>query len=114
MLRPCVSHLFDCFLHFLGRFKRTAYKRAQFLICLLYTSGSVQENLTNVRVVKSFVRQDFEKKKFKISNDNLTDASLRAMNVVIFSMPVMMLVMNLSTVAVVWFGGGQVIGGRCV
>ena len=74
-------------------------------------NGSVQENLTNVRVVKSFVRQDFEKKKFKISNDNLTDASLRAMNVVIFSMPVMMLVMNLSTVAVVWFGGGQVIGG---
>ncbi|MCR2024040.1 ABC transporter ATP-binding protein/permease [Anaerotruncus colihominis] len=74
-------------------------------------NGSVQENLTNVRVVKSFVRQDFEKKKFKVSNDSLTDASLRAMNVVIFSMPVMMLVMNLSTVAVVWFGGSQVIGG---
>ena len=75
-------------------------------------NGSVQESLTNVRVVKSFVRQDFEKKKFKTANDDLTDASLRAMNVVIFNMPVMMLVMNLSTVSVLWFGGSQVIGGE--
>ena len=71
-------------------------------------NGSVRENLTNVRVVKSFVQQDYEKHKFKSANDALTGASLRAMNVVIFNMPVMMLV----TVAVIWFGGGQVIRGE--
>ena len=74
-------------------------------------NGSVQENLTNVRVVKSFVRQQFEKQKFRTSNDGLTDASLRAMNVVILNMPLLMLVMNLSTLSVIWFGGQQVIGG---
>ena len=62
-------------------------------------------------VVKSFVRQSYEKEKFKSSNDALMDASMRAMNVVIFNMPVMMLVMNLSSVAVIWFGGQQVIDG---
>ena len=75
-------------------------------------NGSVQENLTNVRVVKSFVRQDYEKDKFKTANDSLTNASLRAMNIVIFNMPVMMFVMNASSVAVIWFGGGQVINGQ--
>ena len=75
-------------------------------------NGSVRENLTNVRVVKSFVQQDYEKRKFKSANDALTGASLRAMNVVIFNMPVMMLVMNLATVSVIWFGGGQVIRGE--
>ncbi len=74
-------------------------------------NGSVQENLTNVRVVKSFVRQQFEKQKFRTSNDGLTNASLRAMNVVILNMPLLMLVMNLSTLSVIWFGGQQVIGG---
>ena len=74
-------------------------------------TGSVQEALTNVRVVKSFVRQDFEKKRFKKANDNLTDASLNAMMVVVLTMPIMMLAMNLSTVAVVWFGGNQIIAG---
>lgn len=74
-------------------------------------NGSVQENLTNVRVVKSFVRQKFEKEKFRAANDALTEASLRAMNVVILNMPVLMLIMNFSTVAVIYFGGGQVIRG---
>lgn len=75
-------------------------------------NGGVRENLTNVRVVKSFVQQDYEKRKFKSANDALTGASLRAMNVVIFNMPVMMLVMNMATVAVILFGGGQVIRGE--
>lgn len=75
-------------------------------------NSSVQENLTNVRVIKSFVRQDYEKEKFKDANNGLTAASLKAMNAVIVSMPLMMLTMNLSSVAVVWFGGGQVINGQ--
>ncbi|MEM1483690.1 ABC transporter ATP-binding protein [Oscillospiraceae bacterium PP1C4] len=74
-------------------------------------NGSVQESLTNVRVVKSFVRQDLEKKKFRIANDDLMEASMRAMSLVIINLPLLILIMNLSTASVVWFGGGQVING---
>mgnify|MGYP005761710137 FL=1 len=74
-------------------------------------NGNIQENLTNVRVVKSFVREEFEKEKFRESNDNLTNNALCAMGVVILNMPLMMLAMNLSIVAVVWFGGQQIIAG---
>lgn len=75
-------------------------------------NSNVQENLTNVRVVKSFVREDFEKKKFAKSNRNLKEATTSAMTVMITIMPLMMLFMNLTTIAVLWFGGNQVIGGR--
>ncbi len=72
---------------------------------------TTQENLTNIRVVKSFVREDFEKEKFRAANVELRDKTLSAMNVVIFMMPVMMLAMNFTTLAIVYFGGNQVIAG---
>ena len=75
-------------------------------------NSNIQESLTNIRVVKSFVREDFEAGKFRKSNAELKDAALRALNVVIFMMPIMMLLMNFTSMAVVWFGGKQVIGGR--
>ncbi|MBR6789872.1 MAG: ABC transporter ATP-binding protein [Oscillospiraceae bacterium] len=74
-------------------------------------NSTVQENLTNVRVVKSFVREDFEKEKFGLANGNLKKAGLAAMGVMIFMQPMMGLFMNLTSVAVVWFGGNQVIAG---
>ncbi len=74
-------------------------------------NSNVQENLTNVRVVKSFVREDFEKKKFGDSNRSLKQATTSAMMVMITMMPLMMLFMNLTTIAVLWFGGNQVIEG---
>lgn len=70
-----------------------------------------QENLINIRVVKSFVREDFEQDKFSKANTDLKDSTINAMKVVIFAMPVMMFAMNVTTLAVVWFGGKQVIGG---
>ncbi len=70
---------------------------------------TVQENLTNVRVVKSFVREEFEQKKFKKANSELKNMGLEAMGIMILMHPVMMLIMNLTTLAVVWFGGNQVI-----
>lgn len=73
---------------------------------------SIQENLTNVRVVKSFVRQDYEKKKFAKANTDLMDATMKAMNIVITNMPLMMFVMNFTTIAVVWFGGNQIVAGK--
>ncbi len=68
----------------------------------------IQENLTNIRVVKSFVREEHETKKFKTANTDLKSAGLNAINVMIFLMPMMMLFMNLSIVAVLWFGGNFV------
>lgn len=75
-------------------------------------NSSIQENLTNSRVVKSFVRGEFEKEKFARSNRDLKTSTLRAMNLVIITIPVMTLAMNLTVVAVVWFGGKTVISGN--
>ena len=72
----------------------------------------IQENLTNVRVVKSFVREDFEQEKFDRANGDLKAAGLSAMRLMVVMMPVMMLIMNLTSVAVVYLGGSEVIGGR--
>jgi len=74
-------------------------------------NSNIQESLTNVRVVKSFVREEYEQQKFAFSNKELKDSSLNAFKVVILNMPIMMLAMNVTTLAVVWFGGNKVIAG---
>ena len=71
----------------------------------------IQENITNQRVVKSFVRDDRERETFDAANENLRDKSVRAFKVVIFAMPIMMIAMNFTTLAVVWFGGKQILIG---
>jgi ATP-binding cassette subfamily B multidrug efflux pump len=71
----------------------------------------IQENLVNVRVVKSFSREDFEIRKFGDSNEDLRDMSVKASGIVVLIMPVMQLVMNVSIVAIVWFGGNKIISG---
>ena len=84
---------------------RTAYPRFTAMQKALDTLNSgIQEVLTNVRVVKSFVREDYEEKRFADTN--------RALKIVIATMPVMMFAMNVTTLAVVWFGGNLIIGGR--
>jgi len=72
---------------------------------------SVQENLTNIRVVKSFVREEEEKEKFAEANENLRAGSIDAFKTVILTMPIMTLAMNITTLAVVWFAGRQIIVG---
>ncbi len=72
---------------------------------------SIQENLTNVRVVKSFVREEYQNEKFQEANRDLKKAGLSAMNVVILTMPLMNFFMNFTSLAVVWFGGKQVMIG---
>jgi len=74
-------------------------------------NNALQENLIGQRVVKAFVRHDFETAKFQVSNDALTSAFIRAVSIAILNMPVMMLVMNGATLAVMWMGGGMVFGG---
>ncbi|MCI6887067.1 MAG: ABC transporter ATP-binding protein/permease [Lachnospiraceae bacterium] len=91
----------------------TAYPRFGIMQTKLDKMNSgIQEALTNVRVVKSFVREDFEKEKFRRNNEDLQANSLRALNIVIMTMPVMMLAMNITTIAVVWYGGNLIIGGK--
>ena len=75
-------------------------------------NSNIQEMLTNVRVIKSFVRGDYEEKKFAASNEDLKQTSLGAFKTIIIVMPLMMLMMNATTLAVVWFGGKQIIVGN--
>ena len=72
-------------------------------------NSTVQESLTNVRVVKSFVREDMEKEKFREANSILKQSGLKAMGVMIFLSPVMNFFMNVTTIAVLWFGGNMVV-----
>ncbi len=92
---------------------RTAYPRfTRMQTSLDNLNNGIQETLTNVRVVKSFVREEHEKEKFNTLNEDMRQKSLSAMNVVIFMSPIMMLFMNAASIAVVWFGGNQIIAGR--
>ena len=75
-------------------------------------NSGIQESLTNVRVVKSFVREDHEIEKFSKLNDDLKESSRRALRIVIATMPVMMFAMNVTTLAVVWYGGNIIIAGK--
>lgn len=71
-------------------------------------NSNVQEALTNIRVIKSFVREDFEEHKFEKSNEELKESSLSAFRTVIIQTPIMTLAMNIATLAVVWYGGKMV------
>ena len=76
-----------------------------------HLNSTVQENLTNVRVVKSFVREKEETEKFSEANDSLKSHHLKAMNVMLLSQPFMMLIMYGTILAVLSIGGRQVIAG---
>ena len=92
---------------------KTAFPRFTIMQKKLDTLNStIQEMLTNVRVIKSFVRGDYEEEKFSRANEDLKKSSLSAFSVVILNMPIMMLMMNLTTLGVVWFGGKQILVGR--
>ncbi|WP_165021026.1 ABC transporter ATP-binding protein [Dysgonomonas sp. ZJ279] len=75
-------------------------------------NGVVRENLINIRVVKSFVREDFEANKFVNSSEDLRDMVIRASNIVVTIFPAMQLIMNISVTAILWFGGQKVISGE--
>lgn len=66
------------------------------------------ENLSGIRVIKAFVRERKEKKRFSKSNQDLRDTNVKVFRLLAITMPLMMLFMNISVVAVLWFGGYQV------
>lgn len=74
-------------------------------------NSNIQECLQNVRVIKSFVRGNYEEKRFFRSNGDLKESSLRAFKIVILQMPLVAFFMNVTTLAVVWLGGQEVLAG---
>ncbi len=75
-------------------------------------NATTQENITNVRVVKSFVREDYETEKFSKANSDLKKSGINAYKVMILMSPVMTLFMNITTCLVIWFGSKLVVGGE--
>ena len=71
----------------------------------------VQENLNAVRVVKSFVREDREKGKFRVRSDKLRDTAERAYGFVVMFMPIMVMLMGGTIVSIMWLGGHDVVEG---
>lgn len=71
----------------------------------------IRENLSGVRVVKAFVRSDYENNRFGQENDNYMDIAINAARLIGLIMPVMTLILNLSILAVIWFGGIKVNAG---
>jgi len=71
----------------------------------------LQENLVGVRVVKAFVRTDHESKRFEKSNIDLTNQSTKVLTMFSFLFPSMQIIINLSILTVLWFGGLQVMAG---
>ncbi|MFS8664208.1 MAG: ABC transporter ATP-binding protein/permease [Limnochordales bacterium] len=72
----------------------------------------VRELLTGVRVVRAFNRSDYEHRRFTAANRDLTETAIRVFRLMGATMPLMMVLLNMTTVAVMWFGGWRVAGGR--
>lgn len=68
----------------------------------------LRERLTGVRVIRAFNREDSERGRFRNANRDLADTSILVNRIMAFVMPMMMLLMNFTTVAILWFGGVKV------
>ena len=72
----------------------------------------LRENLTGIRVIRAFNRIDDEKRRFTEANSDLTDTAIRVNKIMAVLMPLMMLIMNFTSIAIVWFGGIRIDAGR--
>lgn len=72
----------------------------------------LREKLIGIRVIRSFNRVDFEEERFDQASKNLTDTSIRVNKIMALMMPVMLLIINFSTIAIVWFGGIRIDNGN--
>jgi ATP-binding cassette subfamily B multidrug efflux pump len=104
-----VIPLMSTAIYFLMKAARKLFTAMQQKIDAL--NDNVQEDLVAVRVIKSFVREKYERERFKKSNDELRDASLAASMRIILMSPIMMLSMYAAILGVMWFGGKFVAGG---
>ena len=72
---------------------------------------AMRENLIGVRVIRAFNKEAFEKKRLQQANADLTDVSIKVNKLMAFMMPLMMLMMNITTVLIIWFGGLRIESG---
>ncbi|MDA8393838.1 MAG: ABC transporter ATP-binding protein [Candidatus Dormibacteraeota bacterium] len=72
----------------------------------------LREQITGVRVIRAFVRHDFESQRFSAANSDLTSTGLRVNRLFVLALPALMGIMNLTSVAVLWFGGALVGSGQ--
>lgn len=72
----------------------------------------LRENLTGIRVIRSFNRVEHEKKRFNEANYDLTSTAIKVNKIMAAMMPIMMVVLNLTTVAIIWFGGIRISNGH--
>lgn len=72
----------------------------------------LRENLTGIRVIRAFDRIQHEKERFNNANTDLTQTAIQVNKIMAVMLPVMMLVMNLTTIAIVWFGGLRIDQGK--
>jgi ATP-binding cassette subfamily B multidrug efflux pump len=72
----------------------------------------LREQITGVRVIRAFRRTEYEQKRFEAANADLTSTALRVNRIFVLAFPALMVIMNLTTVAVLWFGGHLVDSGQ--
>jgi len=97
------------FFHFARRL-RPLFTRVQQYLARLNTI--LQENLAGVRVVKAFAREPYEHRRFSAANRDLMEQQIETGRLIATAFPLIFLLSNLGTLAVIWLGGLQVIGGR--
>jgi ATP-binding cassette subfamily B multidrug efflux pump len=71
----------------------------------------LRENLTGIRVIRAFNRVDYEKERFNQANLDLTDTAIKVNRIMAALMPLMILIMNITTIAIVWFGAMRIDSG---
>ena len=74
-------------------------------------NASVQENISAIRVVKAFVREDYENKKFSRASDNLYRLSVKAEGLLVFNNPAMMIAIYFCIISLSWFGAQFIVAG---
>ncbi|NLE80935.1 MAG: ABC transporter ATP-binding protein [Rhodococcus sp.] len=74
-------------------------------------NGVLREQITGIRVVRAFVRERSEEKRFAVANDDLTETALRVGRLTAMMFPLVMVIANVTSVAVIWFGGHEIAGG---
>jgi len=94
---------------FVGRI-RPLFREVQQTLGQLNTV--LQEDLSGVRVIRAFAREDYETARYKAVNDELLEKNLTTVRVFSNNFPFVFFFANLGTLAIIWFGGWQVIGGR--
>ncbi len=103
---PVVLSIFLFFLRRIGPRFRLVQQKLGNLNTIL------QENLAGVRVIKAFVREPYEVARYRGANDDLLQENLTIVRSTSLSFPLIFFIANLGTLAVIWFGGAQVIGGQ--